>query len=670
MNIKNYFADKRHILLNVVFIGILLFISAFFLFPVKDNDILLRVRLVEFFAAVLFFGSIAYILGHSKEDCKRNAGVLLSAFVFSVTLFWAQFGIDFGDDGLNSTVSWFFVNEGMRGDSNRFYIGSTILNGMWMNLHTPPLLFWNRLGAVLMITIEFLLVYKMFRKYSTATVLLGIATAWGALIGLRGTAEIALNYSSMPAFLSTLFIYFLYLTDSYHQKEISRLSIKNFGISKSNVSAFFAGLTVLLVVFARLPMFTLVIFAFFYFGCLAFYRRDVNVFWGKVIWFIFGMAVMMMLIAVFSYFVDGMAEICMTLLQSARDMIFRAEKVTAGPAARFAGEGNVTYLQFLILLYLKGAAIIIAASLLWLCVWIFGGKILSFIEKKYGLCGKTEKLLLFAIFALGQFFVFGKLLATTWYYFFYGFILSVYILLIVRRSPCGKLFFFLFWGMAWAVCSMLGSNTGVKQMLMGAFLLCPTVMAALQNEFESNGTIFRKRESALIFAAMAGFLVLSCYSKVFDVNLRDVNKIRCTAEISDPFFAGIKTGELRAKEVDTVMKILRSEMKERDTLLCFNSIPLFYYALNKKFPLSDPWIVQMGDSSIESELAQLRAKNQSPDYVLFSVYSGRDADWAKSKVTFCAGEERKYNLVTEFVSHPEYETIFADDYFLIYRKIR
>lgn len=670
MNIKNYFANKRRILVNAVFGGILIFVCVFFLFPARNSTVLLRVRLAEVFAASLFFGAIAYVLGHGKEDCKRNAGVLLSAFVFSVTLFWAQFGIDFGDDGLNSTVSWFFVNEGMSGNSNRFYIGSTILNGIWLNLHTPPLLFWNRLGAVLMITIEFLLVYKMFRKYSTAAVFLGIATAWGTLIGLRGTAEIALNYSSMPAFLSTIFIYFLYLADSYHQKENAKLSIRNFGISKSNICTFFSGLTVLLVVFSRLPMFSLVIFAFFYFGYMAFCRRDANVFFGKMIWFIFGMAVMTALLAIFSYFVDGMAEIGITLLQSARDMIFRAEKVTAGPAANFAGEGKVTYLQFLILLYLKGAAIIIASSLLWLCVWIFGGRILVFMEKKCGLRGKPEMFFLFAVFALGQLLVFGKFLATTWYYFFYGFILSVYILLIIRRSPCGKLFFFLFWGIVWAVCSMLGSNTGVKQMLMGAFLLCPTVMAAMQNEFENSGKIFRKRESALIFAAMTGFFVLSCYAKIFDVNLRDVNKIRCTAKIDDPFFTGIKTGELRAKEVDTVMKILRSEMKEDDTFLCFNSIPMFYYALNKKFLLSDPWIVQMSDSSVADELAQLRAENRSPDYVLFSVYSGRDADWSKSKVTFSTGEGEKYNIITEFVSHSEYETIFADDYFLIYRKIR
>lgn len=670
MNIKSYFKDKRHILSNAIFVGILIFICVFFLFSVKDDAVLLHVRLAKFFAAALFFGSVAYILGHSREDSKRNAGVLLSAFVFSVTLFWAQFGIDFGDDGLNSTVSWFFVNDGMKGSSNRFYIGSTILNGIWMNLHTPPLLFWNRLGAVLMITIEFLLVYKMFRKYSTAAVLLGIAAAWGTLIGLRGTAEIALNYSSMPAFLSTIFIYFLYLADSYHQKEISALSTKKFGISKSNVATFFSGLIALLVILSRLPMFTLVIFAFFYFGWLAFLQRDVKVFLGKMMWFVLGMLAMLLMLAAFSYFVDGMTEIAVTLLQSARDMIFRAEKVTAGPAANFAGEGKVTYLQFLILLYSKGAAIIIVASLLWLCVWIFGGRILLFIEKKFGLSGKTEKFLLFAFFTLGQLLVFGIILPNTWYYFFYGFILSVYILLIIRRSPCSKLFFFLFWGIVWAVCSMLGSNTGVKQMLMGAFLLCPAVMAAIQNEIEIDGKIFQKRESALIVAAMVGFLVLSGYSKIFDVNLRDVDKIRCTAQINDPFFVGIRTGELRAAEVDKVMKILRSEMKPSDTFLCFNSIPMFYYALNKKFLLSDPWIMQMGDSSVKNELAGLRAANRSPDYVLFSVYSGRDADWAKSKVKFSTGEEEKYNIVTEFLSHPEYETIFKDDYFIIYRKIR
>lgn len=670
MNIKSCFNDKRNILSGAVFIVIMIFFCVFFLFPAKDNAVLFRVRLAELFAAALFFGSAAYIFCHNKEDCKRNAGVLLSAFVFSVTLFWAQFGIDFGDDGLNSTVSWFFVNDGMTGNSNRFYIGSTILNGIWMNFHTPPLLFWNRLGAVLMITVEFLLVYKMFRKYCSAAVLLGIAVAWATLIGLRGTAEIALNYSSMPAFLSAICVYFIYLTDSYYREEISESTVKCFKLSKSNVFAFLSGFIALLVVLSRLPMFTFVIFIFVYFGYMAFCRRDVKVFFGKMMWFILGMAAMFLLLAIFSYFVDGIAEIGKTLLISARDMIFRAEKVTAGPAANFAGEGKVTYLQFLILLYLKGAAIIIVASLLWLCVWLLGGKILSFAEKKFGLHGKAKCFLLFAVFTLGQLLVFGKFLATTWYYFFYGFILSVYILLIMRKSACGKLFFFLFWAIVWAVCSMLGSNTGVKQMLMGAFLLCPTVMAAIRNDVQNGGKIFGNRESALIVAAMAGFLVLSCYSKVFDVNLRDVDKIHCTYEISDPFFAGIKTGKLRAEETDKVMKILRSQMRETDTFLCFNSIPMFYYALNKRFLLSDPWIMQMGDSSVANQLAELRATNQSPDYVLFSVYSGRDADWSKSEVKFSTGEEKKYNIVTEFLSHPEYETIFEDDYFRIYRKVR
>jgi hypothetical protein len=169
---------------------------------------------------------------------------------------------------------------------------------------------------------------------------------------------------------------------------------------------------------------------------------------------------------------------------------------------------------------------------------------------------------------------------------------------------------------------------------------------------------------------MVGFLVMSCYAKIFDVNLRDVDKLHCNAQMEDPFFAGIKTGKLRATEIDKVMKVLRSEMKESDTFMCYNSIPMFYYALNKRFMLSDPWIVQMGTEDVKNQLAALRAKNKSPDYVLFSIYSGRDVDWSKSKVKFCSGEEEKYNMMKEFLSHPEYKTIFEDDYFLIYKKIK
>ena len=664
MNLK----ERKSLFPNLCFILTLIFIAVFFLLPAKDNSVLLCVRLIEYFAMALFFGALAYICGHDKEACKRNTGLLLSAFIFSITLFWSKFGIDFGDDGLNSTVSWFFVNDGMRGASNRFYIGSTVLNGMWMNLHTPPLLYWNRLGAVFMITIEFFLVYKMFRKYKSGIVLLGIITAWATLLGLRGTAEMALNYSSMPAFLSTIFIYCLYLGDSFHQKELSKSAVRIFKISKSNISIFFSGLLAVLVILSRLPMFTLIIFAVLYFGYMAFEQRNIKIFFGKLMWFLLGMFSTAVLLVILSLFVDGMTEIGMTLLQSAIDMIFRAEKVTAGPAASFAGAGKVTYLQFLILLYLKGAAIIIVSSLLWLCVWIFGGKILTSIQKKFNLDNKTEQILLSGIFILGMLVVFGKILATTWYYFFYGFILSVYILLIMRRSPCKKLIFFLFWGIVWAVCSMLGSNTGVKQMLMGAFLLCPVVTVVLQNERENGGKIFQNRESVLILAAMVGFLALSCYAKIFDVNLRDVDKLHCNAKIEDSFFAGIKTGDLRAKEIDKVMKVLRSEMKESDTFLCFNSIPMFYYALNKRFMLSDPWIMQLDVNDIKNQLAMLRARNKSPDYVLFSVYSGRDADWSKSKVKFCSGEEEKYNVMMDFLAHPEYETIFKDDYFLIYKK--
>ena len=85
-------------------------------------------------------------------------------------------------------------------------------------------------------------------------------------------------------------------------------------------------------------------------------------------------------------------------------------------------------------------------------------------------------------------------------------------------------------------------------------------------------------------------------------------------------------------------------------------------------PIAERHFSNLGTADVKNQLDTLRARNQSPDYVLFSIYSGRDSDWSKSKVKCSTGEEEKYNIITNFVTHPEYETIFKDDYFLIYRK--
>lgn len=205
-------------------------------------------------------------------------------------------------------------------------------------------------------------------------------------------------------------------------------------------------------------------------------------------------------------------------------------------------------------------------------------------------------------------------------------------------------------------------------MIMGAFLFMPAILLLARTEEKQlqqrGGQFFPK----IILSIMAGLLLAAVYTKIFDVNLRDVSKIKMTSTVDDPFFAGIRTGKERAEGLTKIMKFMRSHLQQEDTILCFNSIPMFYYALDKNFILSDPWAVQIDSQDFLQQLQSLQKKDEIPDYLLFSIYSGREKNWPKTTVRGSKIEQENYEYFLQFVEETQYQEIYHDGSFIVYKK--
>lgn len=609
------------------------------------------VRLLYLLNSILFYCALLYLFANGViKSIQKRGALLFSIFVFTITLFCAQFGIDMTDDGFNSSIAWFFVKDGLQRSSNFYYILSTILNGFWLNLMPEPFLFWNRIGATLMITVEFSLLYRMFQKQiqKDPVVLFGLILSWALFLGLRGGPEIALNYSTTPAFLCTIFIYLLYLGE---KKERAFLPI------------FLSGFFMLVVAASRIPLF-LMVFSPLLFYWISERRKNGN---GKFLFkagafyggFLAGGIVLLTLVLCHPH----LRNVFFTIINDLVSLVWKAKPVTSGVASAYVGGGTVTYFQFLLELYFFGFSVICMGSVFWLFILKGGDQFLSLIRSE-----KMQSICLYIFFPLFLLFFFGCLLAATWYYFLYGFILSIYLLIFLYGLPVKDLFFPLFWGAVWSICSIFGSNTGVKQMIMGAFLFMPAILLLARTEEkrlqQRGGQFFPK----IILSIMAGLLLAAVYTKIFDVNLRDVSKIKMTSTVDDPFFAGIRTGKERAEGLTKIMKFMRSHLQQEDTILCFNSIPMFYYALDKNFILSDPWAVQIDSQDFLQQLQSLQKKDEIPDYLLFSIYSGREKNWPKTTVRGSKIEQENYEYFLQFVEETQYQEIYHDGSFIVYKK--
>ena len=148
----------------------------------------------------------------------KNNKIILIFFSFLLLLvLFSPFGIDLTDEGKQMSISWFMFN----GDTDHSYtqdkIGSWMINGLWLNIINKPLLIWERIGGVLLMSIMALIVYLLIKKYRDDNYTIFITFITFLFIICRNHPENKIDHSNLPTLLAiiSLFSLFLFINNNY-----------------------------------------------------------------------------------------------------------------------------------------------------------------------------------------------------------------------------------------------------------------------------------------------------------------------------------------------------------------------------------------------------------------------------------------------------------------------
>ena len=116
------------------------------------------------------------------------------------------------------------------------------------------------------------------------------------------------------------------------------------------------------------------------------------------------------------------------------------------------------------------------------------------------------------------------------------------------------------------------------------------------------------------------------------------------------------------------MDAAKKNINDSDTIICFNSIPMFYYLLNKDYFLADPWIIVTNFNSVKNSLENKANSNFYPDYIIFSKKSAKENNWPDTDIIIDKKDRNIYEYLIYYIKYNNYESIYENTTFILYKK--
>ena len=132
-----------------------------------------------------------------------------------------------------------------------------------------------------------------------------------------------------------------------------------------------------------------------------------------------------------------------------------------------------------------------------------------------------------------------------------------------------------------------------------------------------------------------------------------------------PELFGIFSSKEKVEAIDGIIFEAKKYIKKENTLICFNSVPMLHYLLNRDYFLSDPWLVQY-DFNIE--LDQKLKQNSFPDYIIYAKKSAREKNWPNTDVLYEPRDKKKYIYMNNYINKYNYKIIYENSSFILYKK--
>ncbi|MBN2544943.1 MAG: hypothetical protein JXB50_04035, partial [Spirochaetes bacterium] len=587
--------------------------------------------------------------------------------IFIITFFylliWIPFGIDMTDEGKQMTIAWNIYHGSINHNINLHKAGSWIINGLWLSLAGKPLLIWARLGGVLLMSIMICVSFLILKRYDNSLYTIFITFVSLLFVICENHPETKIDHSNLPVLFALISLYFFLL---YAGREMDFKGNIIF-----NVLSF---LFMLFSIFTRTPHLLFLIFPIiFYLISLKIYKLDKSTFFKGVISY-YSLPIFLIIIS-FVYMLLHKGLILKYAVNIGNDFFsfFKSfDKIRKLSFTQLLDQNEVriiSYNYFLIHRYLRDTVYIFGIFIIFFTGLFFIENIYRKFIKKF----LTDKYLdlIFNIIIAVLILIFINLKPWMWYMSAFAFVLSYVIIIKIRKIGLKIEFFYLFWGFVLFYISFIGSNNSYRHSFpAGAILILMPIIALINHkrkkELLNKNLSFLNRFTYVFFIVI---LIFSFGKKIINDNKRDSQPMFTrNSMFMSPELRGIFSAKKRVEAIDELISCFKSVSKEEDKLLCFNSIPMMHYLLNKDYYLNDPWLMNYNLTNTKKELEIKAENNLFPDYIIFSKKSAREDDWPDTKITTDKRDELLYKYIVDYINKNNYNAVFENNAFILYKK--
>lgn len=592
----------------------------------------------------------------------RNFKIVFIYYLFLIIFLsiWIPFGIDLTDEGKQLSISWFMFQDKTTHFYTQYKIGSWLINGLWLNIIGKPFLLWERMGGVILMSLMTIIAYLILKKYMDDKYTFFIIFVTLFFVICENHPETKIDHSNLPTLLVIISLFFMIL---YIGKDCN---LKGNFIFNS-----IAGLIMSFSIFTRFPHILFLFLPVTYFFIL-FKNNDISK--RKLIESILSYYIPIFILIIMGSLTASISgnfgnDDLFKIINAIKGMFFSLKDIVKIQSIFILDNEalrNSSYNLFLLKKYIKDFSYILILAIIFLIGLFFGGKIYKLLNTKKNYSKKID-ITVFIISGIALF-IFMRLKPWMWYMSTFGFIMAYLSIIIYKRIDLKKEFFYLFWGISLIMISFLGSNNSFRHSVpAGAvFLLVPIIALINYNKKEFLVKLnlnFLYKFTLMFFIVL---LFISGYKKIFDDNKRDAQPIFTrNSMFKSPELFGIFSTRDRVAAIDGIMYISKEKITNNDTLICFNSVPILHYLLNRDYFLKDPWTEQ---SNLAKELEKKIEKNIFPDYIIFSKRSAREKDWPDTNVLYEPADKIKYHFMIDFIDKYDYKNIYENNGFILYKK--
>jgi len=201
----------------------------------------------------------------------------------------------------------------------------------------------------------------------------------------------------------------------------------------------------------------------------------------------------------------------------------------------------------------------------------------------------------------------------------------------VEKSQALVIVLGLILGIGTTLVSFAGSNNGFRIALLGMWLLLPLGFCVLQ-EKKSNS---KKSHFLRLDAFLAVGILAALAWKAYEIRLvspyRDSpNRAHYTTEVQFSRLKGIKTSASRAKSFGDFINRFQSLVKEGDTILTYNSIPIVYFLTKTRPYLNDTWLALRSRQKLQNHLDLVKGK-PLPRFVAKALTNTQHPQWGMGR---------------------------------------